>query len=307
MLLAIGAAVLSAALFGASSAVQQRVAGSGDKEDLSARQLVDQLAREPRWWLGLAMSAVAFALHAVALNGAMLAVVQPIIVSGLVFAVFVRAALERRLPPRSTIGWCTLTWVALAAFVAVVHTAPPEPARLSTAGWCLAVAALVVAGLVVAARMSGGERRGILFGAGAGVLFGLVAGLAKVVLDELTSSWWLIAGHWPFWALVLVGLGAILLNQRAFQATRLSVTMPMVNIVNVMVAIVFGFAVFGERLFSSPLTLGVEVLALVVMGVGVRQLASGDPDHDAPTSDTTSPGAPSSDNAATPDNATTPA
>ncbi|HEX8489031.1 MAG TPA: DMT family transporter [Propionibacteriaceae bacterium] len=294
MLLAIGAAVLSAAFFGASSALQQRVASSADKEGLSAGQLVGKLAQEPRWWLGLAMSAVAFALHAVALNGAMLAVVQPIVVSGLVFAVFVRAGLERRLPPRATIGWCTLTWAALAAFVVVVQTGPAQPAMLDAAGWCLAVSAGLVGGLVVAARMSGGERRGLLFGAGAGVLFGLVAGLAKVVLDELTSSWWLIATHWPFWALVVVGLGAILLNQRAFQATRLSVTMPMVNIVNVMVAIVFGFAVFGERLFSSPLTLGVEVLALVVMGVGVRQLASGDPDEDPPTSS-----APSPDNAAT--------
>ena len=240
------------------------------------------------------MSAVAFALHAVALNGAMLAVVQPIVISGLVFAVFMRAALERRLPPRSTIGWCTLTWAALAAFVAVVNTSPSDRARLSTAGWCLAVAALLVAGLVVSARMSAGERRGILFGAGAGVLFGLVAGLTKVVLDELTSSWWLIATRWPFWALVLVGLGAILLNQRAFQATRLSVTMPMVNIVNVVVAIVFGFAVFGERLFSSPLTLAVAVLALVGMGLGVRRFASGDPDQDPPK-----PAAPSRDSAAT--------
>ena len=280
MLLAIGAAVLSAALFGASSAVQQRVASSDDKENLSAPRLVARLAQEPRWWIGLAMSAAAFALHAVALNLAMLAVVQPIIVSGLVFAVFVRAALERRLPPRSTIGWCTLTWAALTAFLLVVHTAPAEPARLVSAGWCLVVSAVVVTGLVVAARMSGGERRGILFAAGAGVLFGLVAGFAKVVLDQLTPQWWLMATHWTFWALVVVGLGAILLNQRAFQATRLSVTMPMVNIVNVMVAITFGYAVFGERLFSSPLTLAVEVLALVGMGFGVRQLANGDPDEE---------------------------
>ena len=66
MLLAIGAAVLSAAFFGASSALEQRAASTDSKDDLSGVRLLEQLAHEPRWWLGLALSAVAFALHAVA-------------------------------------------------------------------------------------------------------------------------------------------------------------------------------------------------------------------------------------------------
>ncbi len=276
MLLAIGAAFVSAAFFGASSALQQHAASTGSKDDLSGARLLAELAREPRWWLGLALSAVAFALHAVALAGAMLAVVQPIIVSGLVFAVFVRAAFERRLPPRATIGWCLLTWAALAGFIAVVQTGAPQPAELNRAAWCLALGgALVVSTFVAARQVRRDERRGLLFGLGAGVFFGLVAGLAKVVLGQASSQWWLVGTHWPFWALVIVGVGAILLNQRAFQATRLSVTMPVVNIVNVIVAIGFGMAVFGEELFSTPLTLVVEVVAIVAMGVGVRQLARG--------------------------------
>lgn len=277
MWVSVAAAFLSAAFFGASSALQQRAASSDAKEDLSGVRLLGQLARERRWWLGLAMSAVAFAMHAVALAGAMLALVQPIIVSGLVFAVFVRAALERRLPPRATIAWCTVTWAGLAAFIAVVHTSPPKATELDRAAWCLGLGVALVVGTVAAAhQVRADERRGLLFGVGAGILFGLVAGLAKVVLTEATAQWWLMGTHWPFWALLLVGAGAVMLNQRAFQATRLSVTMPVVNIVNVMVAITFGFAVFGERLFSSPITLVVEVLALIVMGVGVRQLASPD-------------------------------
>ncbi len=280
MLLAVGAAFISAALFGASSALQQDAASSGSKDDLSGARLLVRLAQEPRWWLGLALSAVAFALHAVALAGAMLALVQPIIVSGLVFAVFIRAAFERRLPPRSTIGWCLLTWAALAGFIAVVDTGAPQRAELNRAAWCLALGVALVMGTFVAARqVRRDERRGQLFGLGAGLFFGLVAGLAKVVLGQASSQWWLVGTHWPFWALVLVGVGAIMLNQRAFQATRLSVTMPVVNIVNVIVAIGFGMAVFGEELFSTPLILVVEVIAIVAMGVGVRQLARGTKDQ----------------------------
>lgn len=279
---AVAAAFLSAAFFGASSALQQRAASSDGKEKLSGVKLVAELATEGRWWLGLVLSAVAFALHAVALSGAMLALVQPIIVSGLVFAVFVRAALERRLPPRSTTAWCTVTWAGLAAFIAVVHTSPPEPPRLGAAAWYLVVSAVLVSITVAAARRSrNDERRGLLFGAAAGALFGLVAGLAKVVLTDANSRWWLAVEHWPLWALLAVGAGAVMLNQRAFQATRLSVTMPMVNIVNVMVAIAFGFAVFRERLFSTPTSLVIEVIAMVAMGVGVRRLASSGDDDDS--------------------------
>ncbi len=37
------------------------------------------------------------------------------------------------------------------------------------------------------------------------------------------------------------------MNQLAYQAARLSVTMPVLNMVDVLVAIGFGSAVFGER------------------------------------------------------------
>jgi hypothetical protein len=274
---AIFAALISAAFFAASSAVQQQAAGSESANDRSGAKLFVQLARIPRWWLGLAMSAVAFALHAVALAHGMLSIVQPIIVSGLVFAVFARAGLERRLPPRAIIGWCALTWAGLAAFIAVLHSSPAKPPHPGPVAWFVSIAVVVVVVVVVAARRAQvDERRGLLFGVAAGVLYGLVAGLVKVVLAQSTPQLWTAVEHGSFWVLVVVGVGAVALNQRAFQATRLSVTMPVVNIVNVLVAIAFGVAVFDEQIFSSPLSLVIEVVGLAAMAVGVRQLASRD-------------------------------
>lgn len=281
MFLAIVAAFASAAFFGASSAVQQRAASHASLGHLSGVRLLARLAQKRRWWLGVGMSAAAFALHAVALSGAMLALVQPIIVSGLVFGVFVRAALERRLPRPSTIGWCMLTWAGLAVFIAVLKTGPPEPPNLRLAAFCVVVGVLLAAATVLTLpRVRREERRGLLYGAAAGIFFGLVAGLVKVILDQITSRWWLVVVQWPFWALVVVGVVAIVLNQHAFQATRLSVSMPMVNIADVLVAIAFGVIVFGEPLFSTPVTLVVEVLGLIAMAVGVRQLASRSERHE---------------------------
>lgn len=273
-MVAIFAALASAAFFAVSSAFQQRSASSESNEGLSGVRLMAQLAREPRWWLGLSLSTVAFALHAFALSRGLLAVVQPIIVSGLVFAVFARAALERRLPPRVTIAWCIVTWAGLAAFIAVVRSGPEHAPNPTHAAWFVAVGVVATIVLVLAARRARvGEHRGMLFGAAAGILYGLVAGLVKLVLAQASPHLWQAVQHWSFWALLLVGAGAIALNQRAFQATRLSVSMPVVNIVNVLVSIAFGVVVFSERIFSSPTTVAGEVASLAVMAIGVRQLA----------------------------------
>jgi glucose uptake protein GlcU len=74
--------------------------------------------------------------------------------------------------------------------------------------------------------------------------------------------------------LIGVGVSAILLNQRAYQATRLSVSTPVLNICQLVVSLTFGLAVFRERLFTSPLVVVAEVLGLAVMVLGVTRLAS---------------------------------
>jgi len=72
---------------------------------------------------------------------------------------------------------------------------------------------------------------------------------------------------------LVVGANALLLSQRAYHATRLSITMPILNSADVLVAIAFGTAVFRERVFSSPAHLVGGVAGLLVMGLGVWQLA----------------------------------
>jgi hypothetical protein len=72
---------------------------------------------------------------------------------------------------------------------------------------------------------------------------------------------------------LVVGPNALLLSQRAYHAARLSITMPILNIADVLVAIAFGSTVFRERMFASPAHLVGGLAGLLVMGVGVWQLA----------------------------------
>ena len=103
--------------------------------------------------------------------------------------------------------------------------------------------------------------------------------------------------HWSTWMLIGVGAAAVLLNQRAYQATRLSVSAPVLNICQLMVSLTFGLVVFGERLATPP-TVIAEVIGLAVMMLGVTRLAGRAVEQPSATSGSTptrEPHAPSLD------------
>lgn len=274
MFLAIAAALASAACFAAGSAVQHRAANaSADGE--SGLALFRRLIHRPSWLFGLVLSAVAFSLHAFALSQGDLALVQPVIVSGVVFAVLFRAGLEHAWPPRRVLIWLPLTWAGLALFLAVRPSESDTTPISVRAAWFVGVGvALVVGARLLAQRTSVDRRRGLLLGGGSGALFGLVAGLAKMVLDQLGSGVAIIFTHWPLYALAVTGVWAVLMNQRAYQVSRLSVSAPILNIVQVFTAVGFGVVVFGEEFGSTPAVLVGELIGLMVVVLGVYRLAS---------------------------------
>ena len=287
MIFPVVAALCSAATFAVGSALQHRAASAVSTEE-SGQRVIARLLRRRSWVFGLVLSAVAFGLHALALSRGELALVQPVIVSGIVFAVLFRAALDRHLPSRPVVGWLILTWAGLALFV-VVRSSRSAPAQGVSHEIAFVVVGVAVAGLITiaAGKVKADRHAGLLLGAAAGTLFGLVAGLLKLVTVQAQSGLGHALAHWSLWVLIVVGAGAVLLNQRAYQNARLSITAPMLNIAQVLVAITFGIIVFGERFDGSALAFVAEVAGLVLMGIGIWQLAaqptSGSPTDEQPS------------------------
>jgi drug/metabolite transporter (DMT)-like permease len=277
VILAAVAAFAAAFSFALGSALQQRVAGGSTPDEESHGSFLVRIAGHPSWLVGLVLSAVAFALHAFALSRGDLALVQPIIVSGIVFAVVIRAALERRFPPTSTLVWLVITWAGLALFLAVRPPTADEAPQNGLGAVLVGVGvALALVGMAVASRTKAPQVRGAVLAGVSGVLFGLVAGLVKLVLARLGDGFGAVLGSWSLWVLVVTGLWAVLLNQRAYQATRLSVTTPILNVVQVAVAILFGLLVLGEDPGQSPGIVAGEVAGLALVIAGVIKLASAD-------------------------------
>src|SRR4051812_21831006 len=86
--------------FAVSTSVQHQAAEGAPASAKGPLGLVRYLLGRPTWLVGQVMAVVGFAMHAAALHYGPIALVQPIVISGIVFAVPLRAAISRRLPSR---------------------------------------------------------------------------------------------------------------------------------------------------------------------------------------------------------------
>ena len=294
VVLPLGLALGAAATFGLSTSLQHL--SSRGRGGTSTVGLMASLVRTRLWLTGMGLSVVAFVAHAVAISAGPLVVVQPVIVTGVVFAVLIRAGLDGRWPTRAETGWATLTGAGLAAFLIGVgspaHAAgPPRHAGEAVVG-LLVVAALVA----VRARRcpTGSVGKAMWLGVLSGVLFGLMAGLLKLVVLDPYAGLPALVSDWPVWLILACGSCAVLVNQRAYQTERLSVSMPILNIVDVLVALLLAGVIFGELPSRSPAALTAEALGLAAMGLGVAGLAALEDRQQraAPRPDDGSPGGP---------------
>jgi hypothetical protein len=279
--LPLGLALGAAATFGLSTSLQHLT--SSRLRGTRTHSMLASLVRTPLWMAGMGLSVVAFVMHALALSAGALVVVQPVIVTGVVFAVLVRAALDRRRPSRAEVGWAMVTWAGLATFLLGVGS--PTLARGLPEHAAAAVASLLatsgLAALAARRCREGSVSKGLWLGVVSGVLFGLVAVLLKLVLLTATAGLAGAAVSWPLWVMVASGSCAVLVNQRAYQTTRLSVSMPILNIVDVLVALVLAAVVFGETPTWTLGTLVAEAVGLAAVGLGVARLALLEDQRDA--------------------------
>jgi glucose uptake protein GlcU len=103
-------------------------------------------------------------------------------------------------------------------------------------------------------------------------MFGLTAGLLKLVGTAASSGQAMVLVV-PLAALVTAGFLGTAMNQRAYQLAPLSVSMPVLNVLGVLVAVVFGVLVFHESPAHSPGVLVLQCAALGCLAVGLRQIA----------------------------------
>lgn len=279
--LAVVFALASAVGFALSTSLQHREAGgSPDGRVLGVLRFV--LTRK-LWVLGAIIGFIALIFHALALNNGAIALVQPIMVSGVVMAVLFRAALDRAVPPPRELLGVTLTTAALGCFLVVADPRAESNADDLRAVMVWLVGLCAIAALVFAAnRLRSPVRASFLLGSASGVCFGLTAGLLKMISNDFGADGLMGAlSSWHLYAQIATGLAGIAINQRAYHLAPLAISMPALNVVDVLVALAFGVMVFGEVPTRHPAGIAVLGLCLVLMGLGLRMLAHVHPEASA--------------------------
>jgi drug/metabolite transporter (DMT)-like permease len=272
------ATALASALAAASSSILQhhsaRRAPSG-----GTTRLVGHLLTRPVWIAGLVAALIGLALHVVALAHGQLAVVQPLLISGVLFALPVSALMEGRRP--SAREWL-LALVLVAGLATFLLAGRPSAGVVGldadVLAWSSVAILLPVGALTLAALRWPHGHAPALLGAAAGIAYGLVAALIKEATALDRTGIGHVFSDWPVYVLIASGGVALVLTQLAYRAGPLAQSMPALTVSDPAASVVLGIAAFQERVSSSPVAVTLQIVGFVVMSVAAAQLARREPE-----------------------------
>ena len=271
---------LGAAFCNALNVVTQHKASISDPAHAKGWQLVRYLASNPLWLFGWLALGGSFIFQALALHNGQMSVVQPLLVTELVFALVLRRLWIRQQIQDVTWWAAAVTCGTLAIFVAVSEPTGGHVQPTSSA-WVGATIATGAAAALLALVGSRGApvRRAAATGAATAILWALVATFIKAMTDTLTQFGPLgMFAHWPVYALIVVSILAEILEQTALHVGPLSVSQPFLVIVDPIVSIVLSVWVFAEVFTENAFRLSVGIVAFVVMCTAAATLARTAPD-----------------------------
>ncbi|MCK0093533.1 DMT family transporter [Rhodococcus sp. F64268] len=264
-------ALAAAVLLAVSMVAQQRTAAAVP----TSGPLVASLIRNPRWWAAVVVDGGGYTLQVLALALGTVLIVQPLLVSSLLFAIPISAYYTRRRPDRRTLLLAAALCIALAMFLIAGN---PTAGNIDAAAtrWALPLTiTLAVAACTAALGTAPGtpRRRAMLLGTAAGILYGVAAALTKHVTDLMERGLPTVLGSWQLWTVITAGLTGMYLQQRAFQAGPLTASLPTLTIAEPLAAAVLGITVLGEHLDTDGLGLIATAIAIAVMAVTTLALA----------------------------------
>lgn len=283
---------LAAALaFAVSTSLKHVSAGHvPDAQNLQARSLgrfIRATVSHRLWLAGIGCDVFGLALQVVALHLGALSVVQPLLLTSLLFALVIRGRFEHQRIAAKQSLWAVLLICSLGGFVllaatpsaAVAQAADRIPAAIAGAVGVV----LVLACLSLGRRLRNGGWTAALLGTAVGVIYAATAALIKAATDIAARNPIDLLTSWQLYTVIAVGAAGLVLSQLTFQAGPLTASLPATATVDPLLSIVIGVAVYDERLRQGLATDLVLIVLLIVLGIAVVQLSrnSVDPPADA--------------------------
>jgi hypothetical protein len=271
---------LAAALFlGISSVADQRSTKRVKTERALSPTILLDLVRQPLWLLAIGANIVGFALQVAALSVGSLAVVQPLLVFDLIFAVLINRSVgwdANALPP-GTKRWDPVVFLGVGAaalgvagFLAIGQPTAGHPNVGFSVLTPLAIGLVVVVGGCLAVARRNLNLRPLALALGCGVCYGVAAFAIKLVTTEFGSGPAHVFTNWPIYVLAVTGPVGFILNQDAFQQGRfLAPVQAIITTADPVISIGLSILWLDARLRGSPTAIVGEIVSLVLMTVGI--------------------------------------
>jgi hypothetical protein len=289
VLLAVGFGLLAALLFAVSASMQHHAARSeagtvqnvrdgrpgGSTVLLSIVLLVRRLIRNRLWLAGWGTNLAGFMSQATALHFGSVALVQPLLVAQLLFALPLASGWRRTWPTAR--DWLSAGAICggLMMFLAVRGIAPiadvPNRPRVILA--MLSAAALIALLVMISGRCVPAVRATLL-AVSAGLCFAVTAVLIKLTSQDLVYRGVAeTAADWPGYCLALSTVTGLLLAQGAFGAGTLPGAVAAMTITNPLASYLLGILVLSTVPPTSPGSLAALTGAAALLSAGSIGLA----------------------------------
>jgi drug/metabolite transporter (DMT)-like permease len=267
--------------------VTQHVASTAAPATVKGWRLARYLVRSPLWWFGVVAMVGAFVLQALALYKGRLSVVQSILVTELVFTLVIGRLWLRR--PVAVAAWvaASVTSAGLALFLVMSQPEGGHP-QATPEAWLPALLTFGGASAVLTVLAAHGSpvRRAALYATASGVVWAVFATFLKSVTDVLGASGVVaVLGRGAVYGLVAAGIIGTVLTQAALHYGPLSVSQPLMVIVNPMVSIALGVWLFGEHFEGGGWKTVFGAVGFGAMALGVVFLARTAPSLEAASAD----------------------
>lgn len=263
-------ALVAAFMFGLASVLQHHAAQTAAPERSMRPGLLLDLLRRPVWLAGQAAGIGGFAAQGVALSFGALSVVQPLVVTRLVFGLLLASRLSRQaVRPREWLGAAGIV-IGLGAFL-VAASQGEGSSIVDGQGWTgiALVTVLPAVVLAVAAPRSAGVPRAVALAAAGGLLFVATTTITKVVGHDMRGDAAAVFTSWKVYALAPTGLMALLLVQSAFMAGPIRASLSVLTSVECLGAIAVGALFLEESISVAPLAIAAEALGLTAVVWGI--------------------------------------
>jgi hypothetical protein len=243
-------ALVAAFFFALAATLQQKGALGMGEVSLGSPSSFLNLAKQWWWLLGTVALLGGYAFQAVALDHGRLAVVQPLLVTTIVFALPLGYLLTSQVIHRREVYGAAVVVLGLAIFT-VVGDAADGNDNAPAGEWAVAVLAFSAIALVLFVLGGRGtlDRKAALYGACAGVLYGLSASLCKPTVEIFSDSGLgTVLTSWEFYAFAIAGILAFVIQQVSLSTGNLAASVATVSVCNPLVSIVIGTLLLDERL-----------------------------------------------------------